>query len=98
MFGDNESVVNSTSKPHGKLHKCHVMLSWHRVREMIAAGVLVFTHMPGIANPADILSKHWGRSQVWGVLKPLLFWQGDTAEIDDEEETKTEDQGPSSLG
>ena len=37
MFGDNESVVNSSSKPHAKLHKRHNALSFHRVREAIAA-------------------------------------------------------------
>ena len=83
MFGDNESMVNSCFNPSGKLHKWHVMLSWHCVQEMIAASVLVFIHIPGITNPADILLKHWGHSQVWGVLKPLLFWQGDTSEIED---------------
>jgi hypothetical protein len=30
MFGDNESVVNSSNMPAGKLHKRHVALSWPR--------------------------------------------------------------------
>ena len=29
MFGDNESVVNSSSIPHAKLHKRHTALSFH---------------------------------------------------------------------
>jgi hypothetical protein len=29
MFGDNESVVNSSNIPAGKLHKRHIALSWH---------------------------------------------------------------------
>ena len=81
MFGDNESVVNSSAKPHAKLHKRHTALSFHRVREAIAAGIVGFFHIPGDCNPADILSKHWGYQQVWQLLQPLLFWQGDTAEI-----------------
>ena len=36
---------------------------------------------PFVRNPADILSKHWGYQQVWKLLKPLLFWQGDTLDI-----------------
>ncbi len=40
MFGDNESVVNSSNMPAGKLHKRHIALSWHMVRETIAANVL----------------------------------------------------------
>ena len=58
MFGDNESVVNSASIPHAKLHKRHVYLAFHRVREAIAAGILTYQYLPGKDNPADILSKH----------------------------------------
>lgn len=90
MFGDNESVVNSSAQPHAKLHKRHTALSFHRVREAIAADIIGFFHIPGECNPADILSKHWGYQQVWPLLKPLLFWQGDTMDIDKE--------GPVSAG
>jgi hypothetical protein len=85
MFGDNESVVNSSTQIHVKLHKCHNMLSFHRVREAIASGMLGFYHIPGAINPADILSKHWGYSQVWNQLKALLYWKGDTANIQDQD-------------
>ena len=81
MFGDNESVVGSSSVPHARLHKRHVLLSFHRVREAIAAKIVKFMHIPGVCNPADILSKAWGYSQVWNVLKPILFWEGDTMEL-----------------
>ena len=91
LFGDNESVVKSCFNPNGKLHKRHVMLSWHRVREMIAAGIMAFIHIPGVTNPADILSKHWAHHQVWDVLKPLLFWQGDTSAIGDSKSKKSKD-------
>ena len=64
MFGDNESVVNSSTCPEGKLHKRHIMLSFHRVREAIASGMIVFTFIPGSMNPADILSKHWSYAKV----------------------------------
>jgi hypothetical protein len=26
-----------------------------------------------------VLSKHWGFQQAWPLLKPILFWQGDTS-------------------
>ena len=81
LFGDNESVVNSSTQPHGKLHKRHTALSFHHVREAIASGMIAFYHIPGASNPADILSKHWGYQQIWEMLKPLLFWSGDTANI-----------------
>jgi hypothetical protein len=55
------------------------MLSFHRVREALAAGFLDFNVLPGDDNPADILSKHWGYTQIKERLKSLLFWNGDTA-------------------
>ena len=81
MFGDNESVVDSSTIPHSRLHKRHSALSYHRVREAIAAGVISFHHLSGKLNPADVLSKHWGHTQVWQLLRPLMFWSGDTRNI-----------------
>ena len=85
MFGDNESVVGSSTRPEARLHKQHTALSFHKVQEVIASKVVTFLYIPGSQNPADLLSKHWGHAQVWKhLLKPLLFWSGDTAEMDDE--------------
>ena len=81
MFGDNESVVNTASMPHSKLNKRHNALSYHKTRASIAAGVIRFHHIPGVSNPADILSKHWDYPSVWESLKPLMFWKGDTADL-----------------
>ena len=80
MFGDNESTVNSASKPEAKLHKRHVALSFHRVREAIAANIVSFIHIKGSINPADIVSKHWGYQQVRELIRTLLFVRGDTAD------------------
>jgi hypothetical protein len=81
MFGDNESVVNSSTQVHAKLHKRHNMLSFHRVREAIASGMIGFYHIKGAINPADVLSKHWGYASVWEQLRTVLFWKGDTGAI-----------------
>ena len=81
MFGDNESVVNSSSLPYAQLHKRHNALSFHRVREGIAAGIAKFFHVGSTSNPADVLSKHWGYSQAWPLIQPILFWEGDTMEL-----------------
>ena len=83
MFGDNKSVVDSSMQVNAKLHKRHTMLSFHRVREAIASGMIGFYFIPGDTNPADILSKHWGYAQIWPQLKALLFWKGDTGNIND---------------
>ena len=72
MFGDNKSVVDSTSRPHAKLHKRHTALSFNRVREAIASKMLCFTFIHRNINPADILSKHWSNHKVW----PMLQYSG----------------------
>ena len=38
-------------------------------------------HIPGEINPADILSKHWGYSQIWSQLQAILFWRGNTGDL-----------------
>jgi len=73
MFGDNKSVVDSSMEVHAKLHKRHTILSFHRVRECIASGMVGFYFLKGNDNPADILSKHWGYAQVWTRLKTFFF-------------------------
>jgi len=88
MFGDNQSVITSSTIPHSLLNKRHNALSYHRVREAIASGILRFIHIDGKNNPADILSKHCGYQQSMPLARPLLFWRGDPLECyDDNGET-----------
>ena len=82
MFGDNKSVVDSGSVPQAKLHKHHTALSFIHVREVVASKFVKFEFLPGSENPADILSKHWGYNAVWKQLQCLLFWEGDTLDIE----------------
>ena len=86
MFGDNKSVVTSSTIPGSALNKRHNALSYHRVREAIAAKIMHFLHIEGKKNPADIVSKHWGWQQVEAIIRPILFWRGDTADCLTKEE------------
>ena len=86
MFGDNQAVVMNSSIPHSSLSKRHNALGYHRVREMIAAKVLGYYWIDGKSNPADVVSKHWSYAQVWHLLKPLLFYSGNTSDLIDEDE------------
>ena len=63
MFGDNKSVVMISMVPHSLLSKRHNILSYHRVREGIAAQILVFHWCDSSLNKSHILSKHWEFSQ-----------------------------------
>ena len=78
-FGDNRSVVTSSTIPNSTISKRHHLASYHRVREAIAAKFISFHWKDGKSNPADILSKHWEFATVWPMLKPILFWRGETA-------------------
>jgi hypothetical protein len=64
MFGDNQAVVMNSSIPHSSLNKRHNALSYHRVREMIAAKILAYCWIDCKMNPDDILSKHWAYPQI----------------------------------
>ena len=79
MFGDNRSVVTSSTIPNSTISKRHHLASYHRVREAIAAKYISFHWKDGKSNPADILSRHWEFATVWPMLKPILFWRGETA-------------------
>ena len=94
LFGDNNSVTQSCTLPYGKIRKLHVILSFHRVRESIAAKIIRFIHVYGKSNPADILSKAWGYQQVWDLLRPLLFWEGKTYDLLKFDNQKTADKFP----
>ena len=83
LFGDNESVITSSTIPHSSLSKRHNALAYHRVREAIAAKVIKFYHINGKDNPADVLSKHCGHPQMWPHVQPLLFYSGETSDIPD---------------
>ena len=84
MLGDNKTVVDTSSHPHGKLQERHNALSFHKTRHAIAAGVTRFYHIRGNTNPGDILSKHWEYRAVWPMMRVILFWQGDTAKVEEE--------------
>ena len=69
MFGDNKSVITSTSIPQSVLNKRNNMLSYHRVREAIAAKILDFYWFSSDQNKNDILIKHWGQAKVKDTIR-----------------------------
>ena len=93
LFGDNESVVKSGSIPHSRLSKRHHALAYHYTREAVASKMIAFYHINGDCNPADILSKHWGHTPVYALLRPILFYQGDTVDLIKDEKKKSEPKG-----
>src|SRR6476620_7103473 len=74
MFGDNLAVVNSSKVSDDTLKKKHNALSYHRVREAIAADIIMFIHIDGDKNPADILTKPLPQTKWYPLMKPILHW------------------------
>ena len=92
MFGDNESVVNRSMKFHVNKYKRHNVLSFHQLRESIAADIFRFHHVHSEDNPSDILSKHWSYNCIWKLTRLILFWRGYTALIQPNDEISIKDE------
>ena len=76
MFGDNKSVVTSSKVPLSLLSKRNNILSYHRVREAIAAKKLAFHWCDSSQNKSDILCKHWEFSKVFHIIRDLFDFEG----------------------
>ena len=57
LLGDNMGVVQSATLFTSCLKKKHNAISYHRVREAVAAGTISYAHINTKANLADILTK-----------------------------------------
>jgi hypothetical protein len=59
---DNAGVIANASMPNATLKKKHVALSYHTVRENVAAGVIHPYNVPSKDNIADLLTKPLDRN------------------------------------
>jgi hypothetical protein len=78
MFGDNPTVITSSTIPRYNHNKHHNALSNHRVREAILAQILYFINIDGKFNPSDILTNFISWTESWPFVQPMLFWKGAT--------------------
>ena len=77
LFADNMSTITSSTIPSSSLKKRHNMLSYDRVREAIATGVIHLIHIPGTENPADVLTKSLVHPMLYALMKPYIFYTKD---------------------
>ena len=84
LFGDNKSVVTSSTIPHSTLSKRWNALSYHRVWEAIASKILKFIFIKSEQNPADILTKALDYPTAWPFVDTLLFRKGNTERMTSE--------------
>jgi hypothetical protein len=57
LLGDNLGVVQSSTMFTSALKKKHNAISYHRVREAVATGIIDYTHIDTALNLADIFTK-----------------------------------------
>ena len=74
VFGDNFSVITNAKDPDAKLKKKHVALSFHVVREAIAAGVIEPFWLKGAYNIADIMTKQLPPQEALRHIESI-FWR-----------------------
>ena len=74
LFGDNLSVILNAQNPEADLSKKHVAISFHMVREAIAAGIIATFWLKGRWNLADIMTKQIPRVDFQTHLK-YIFWK-----------------------
>ena len=101
VWGDNESMINSSIVPDAKLYKRHNILSFHFVRSMVSRRYINMLHIASKYNFADILIKHWNCHGTYHELvQPVFHHKGntvvlfleDTLEVDlfiNEDDSKT---------
>ena len=73
LLGNNNSVVLNTTMPSSVLKKKYCAVSYHKIREAIAAGIVRFTHISSEQNYADIIKKPLRPEVFVDLVKPLLF-------------------------
>ena len=57
IFGDNMSVIHNTQKPSSTLKKKSLAICYHFIREAVAMGECLTTHIRSEDNPADLCTK-----------------------------------------
>ena len=73
LFGDNQSVVTNCSLSMSTLKKKHNAIAYHRVREVVAAGVINLVHLFSKDNVADIMTKPLGSQQHYPLMSRFLI-------------------------
>ena len=76
IFSDSFSVIQNCQNPAADLSKKHVAISFHLVREAIAAGIVAPYWLKGEYNISDIMTKQIPRSPFMEHCK-YIFWRPD---------------------
>ena len=78
MLGDNSSVITSSTIPSSMLKKCYHSLSYYYVQSCVAHESIKFCFVNSKQNVADVCTKFLPFVDFWPLMRPLLFWKGET--------------------
>src|SRR5688572_31755319 len=73
LVGDNMAIVLNTTLPSSTLKKKHQACNYHKVRESIAGGYIVYKHIRSEDNLADLLTKPLGRAVSERLISKYFF-------------------------
>jgi hypothetical protein len=74
ILGDNMSVVlNTITVSSSVLKKKHNAISYHRVREAIAARIMRFSYIKSEENVSDVLTKPLNNEKFHNLMKRWLY-------------------------
>lgn len=73
VFGDNESVINSTQKPEATLTKKHNGIAYHKCREAVASGIIRVAYINTLLNLADVLTKPLPKSRRDALIDCFMY-------------------------
>ena len=76
VFGDNESVCGHVTEPSATLNKKHLGISFHMIRESVAAGIIDVYNIDGDDNPANPLTKSETQDNL-KIIEEMFFFRGD---------------------
>jgi len=78
VYGDNMSVIHNTQKPESTLKKKSNSICYHYIRECIAMGEALTSHIRSEDNPADICTKLIsGGEKRNRILRNIMHFIGD---------------------
>ena len=84
----------NTSLPSSALKKKHQTCNYHKVRESIAAGYIVYKHIRSEDNLADLLTKPLGKAAFERLTSKYLFRNALTTKDDSKVDAHSETMKP----
>jgi hypothetical protein len=73
-------VVTRGGSPHSHITKSILLINLVDllIHRLLPSLVLWFFYVMSVDNPADVLTKFCEHSVFWPLIKPFLFWRGDS--------------------